>query len=318
VQSVSGLGSVHPRRSPDELAKAWLLAIIERTPLEEIREVDLDLLTTEGGPLIAAVLDAMGSEAEAGTDLSEEALQHARRFARLRGGDAASADVQRDLATLHSLLIESLEGDVPHRRFGGLATSARRLAEVFGAIHAAAAEGHPSERGPAARANGASTLPGDTELHRWLHVLGAEYRRYGHPFALALVDVEGLGPINEVYGAQSGDWMLTAIATVIRNQIRVVDHAFRLGEDGFCVLAPNVGAGRLRPMADRLARVVEASQAADGPRITICVGVSGCPEHGQEGGHLLEVAEEALYAAKAAGQPVEIAAFNGSRPPPDP
>ena len=78
------------------------------------------------------------------------------------------------------------------------------------------------------------------------------------------------------------------------------------------MLAPNVDAGRLRRMADRLARVVDASQAADGPRIAISAGVSACPEHGHDGSRLLEVAGDALDGAKAAGEPVQVATRNGT------
>jgi hypothetical protein len=65
-------------------------------------------------------------------------------------------------------------------------------------------------------------------------------------------------------------------------------------------------------MADRLARVVEASQAPSGPRIAISAGISACPEHGQEAGRLLEIAGDALGAAKASGEPVQVA-LNGAR-----
>jgi GGDEF domain-containing protein len=79
------------------------------------------------------------------------------------------------------------------------------------------------------------------------------------------------------------------------------------------VLAPNVDAGRLRRMGDRLARVVDGSQAPGAPRISISAGVAACPEHGQDRERLLEVAREALEAARAADEPVGVASFNGAR-----
>ena len=66
-------------------------------------------------------------------------------------------------------------------------------------------------------------------------------------------------------------------------------------------------------MGDRLARVVDGSQADDGPRISISAGVSACPEHAHERERLLEVAREALESARATGEAVEVAASNGSR-----
>jgi diguanylate cyclase (GGDEF)-like protein len=313
VQSAPRATTREPRPSPDDLAKAWLVGVVQRTPLDRVTDLDLDLLTTAAGPLIAGILDGLHPGAHGAPDLPPRVRERARDLGRLRRGQAASAEILRDLGVLQSVLIAALLGDAPDRQAGDLERSVQRLAEVFGSVQGAVAEGILRDR--TARRDELTALPGSADLEHWLEVLVAEYRRYGHPFALALVDVEGLGPINEAYGRQSGDRMLTALATVIRNQIRIVDHAFRLGDDEFCVVAPNVDAGRLRPMADRLARVVETSQSADAPRIEISVGVSACPEHGHDGGLLLQVAERALDTAREAGQPVEVAASNGHRLP---
>lgn len=297
-----------PEPDPGQLAKAWLIGVVERTPLDRVAELDLEPLATEAGALIAAVLDAL--EAPEG-EVGDEARRAAGMVAELRPGDRASAEAPRDLAVLQSVLIEALGlGGAGRRRFGGPAPGPQRLAELFGSLQGALTEALVAERGRGESEPG--TLPGDDELERWLAVLVAEHRRYGRPFALALLELDGLGRIFETHGRQPGELMLTAATTVIRNQIRIVDHAFRLDDDAFCVVAPNVDADRLRRMADRLARVVEASQAPDGPRIAISAGISACPEHGQEAGRLLEIAGDALGAAKASGEPVQVA-LNGAR-----
>ena len=64
-------------------------------------------------------------------------------------------------------------------------------------------------------------------------------------------------------------------------------------------------------MADRLVRVVDSSQAPHGPRVAISAGVSACPEHGHEPGHLLAAAQRAIGGARAVGASVEIAASGG-------
>jgi diguanylate cyclase (GGDEF)-like protein len=304
--------SPRPHSPADELAKAWLVGVIERTPMDRITELDLGLLSAEAIPLIAGILG--GLELEDAGELMPHTEERARALAGLRHGDRASSEIPRDLAVLQSVLIASIYRDVSGRMRTDFERSAQRLAEIFGSVQAAVAEGLVGELAPAGTPDERpAPLPGSDDLDHWLQVMIAGYRRYGHPFALALVDVEGLGPINEAYGGRSGDWMSTAVAAVIRNQIRIVDQAFRLRDDEYCVLAPNVSAGRLRPMADRLARVVDASQSVDAPRIGISVGVSACPEHGHDGGQLLAVASEALDAARATGQPVEVAVSNGHR-----
>ena len=81
-----------------------------------------------------------------------------------------------------------------------------RLAEIFGTIQGAVAEGLVRERAGGALRDGLTGLPAHAELHEWLQVLIAEYRRYGHPFALALLNIVGLDRINSgVEVARQGD-----------------------------------------------------------------------------------------------------------------
>jgi diguanylate cyclase (GGDEF)-like protein len=193
-----------------------------------------------------------------------------------------------------------------------VAGAARRLAEIFGSLQAQATEEPPGV--PSQGLPGQPDRPQDLradDLDGSLDALVAEYQRYGHPFALALIELDGLREIYEAHGRESGDWMSTAATTMIRSQIRIVDRAFRVEDDAFCVLAPNVDADRLRRLGDRLARVVDGSQESEGPRISISAGVAACPEHGQDRGRLLEVARDALEAARAAEQPVAVAGRNG-------
>src|SRR5215210_3816789 len=73
-------------RSRDELAKAWLVRLIERASLEEISELPTDQLARELPELIS---DIVGSVASANGDpyqLSEAQAQRAASLAGLRSG----------------------------------------------------------------------------------------------------------------------------------------------------------------------------------------------------------------------------------------
>jgi len=147
-------------------------------------------------------------------------------------------------------------------------------------------------------------LGGSGELDRCLTCLLAEQRRYGHPFSLALVDIDGLARINETYGREAGDQLLAAVGAILKRELRDVDYIFRLEDDEFAVIAPHTDADRLVPMATRVANLIASSQSPDGPRIAIAAGVVGCPADGLAAERLLESATEAIYAAKAAGAAV--------------
>src|SRR5206468_3350781 len=102
-----------------------------------------------------------------------------------------------------ALVIEALGRSVPEREPGDFAQATRRLAEVFGGIQARVIETIVRERSGRAQRDELTGLPGEAELNEWLEVMTAEYRRHGHPFATMLIDIEGLGQINDAYGGEA-------------------------------------------------------------------------------------------------------------------
>ncbi len=198
----------------------------------------------------------------------------------------------------------------PKRGPGELAAAARRLAELFGEGETRTLTPTRTPGGKAEDVAGGiqidpvTGLPGAEQLDRCLTVLLAEQRRYGHPFALALVDVDGLGRINDAYGREAGDRMLAAVAAVVRRQLREVDFAFRLEDDELAIVAPHADATHLVAMARRIAGLIAESQDETGPRVAVAAGVVSCPADGLAAERLLESATEATYAAKASGAAV--------------
>ncbi len=288
----------------EQLAKEWLLRLIERTPLPRVGELPLSWIIAEAPPLIAEIVAALDEPTPAADQPTDPERRRAAKLSRLREGPDAAAQIPRDLAALQSLLVESLRREFPERDPGDFARAVERLAEVFGSLQGAVAGALTQEGRSDAAVDELTGLPGPKQLDEWMGVLLAEHERYGHGFALAMIDVDGLGRINEAYGRESGDRLVSAITAVIRRQARATDPTFRLEEDEFAVLAPHSDAAGLVAMALRAAELIDGSQAADGPRIAIASGVVACPADGDTTERLLEAAAEATYAAKAAGKPV--------------
>ena len=294
--------------SPDErdrLAKEWLVRLIERTPLTDVGELPLAHFTEQAPKLIEAILDELpGASGTAELELSPALAEQAAEFAKLRESAGGVARLPRDLAALQAILIEALRRK-GEREPGDFARDVTALAELFGAIDAAIAG--PGEGGSASTIavgrdeDPLTGLPGSRSFEERLRTLLAEQRRYGTEFALALIDVDGLGKVNDAYGRGGGDRMLNAVAAVLRRQVREVDQIFRLEEDEFAILAPHTRADNLVPLADRIAELIERSQVHDGPRIAVATGIVDCPTDGLNAERLLESAAEATYAAKAAG-----------------
>jgi diguanylate cyclase (GGDEF)-like protein len=289
----------------EQLAKEWLVRIVERTPLLDVGELPLQWLVVEAPRMIA---DILGSVAEPGAaadrELADEESELTKQLASLRLGDDAPEQIPRDLAALQEVLIESLRREVPDRRASDFANAVSRLAEAFGAIQGGVTKVLVEERSGGAAHDRLTGLPGRVQLDEWMRILLAEHRRYGHPFALALIDIDGLAKINQSRGRVAGDRMLAAVAEVVRRQVREADQAFRLDEDEFAIIAPHTEAGGLVRMAARVAELIEAAQVPEGPRIAITVGVAACPEDGMSAERLLQSVDEATYTAKAEGVPV--------------
>jgi diguanylate cyclase (GGDEF)-like protein len=314
VDGLHGAQIARSAQQRERLAKEWLLRLIERTPLPELGELPVSWILSEAPPLIGDIVDALA--APPGADekqLADAERARAAELCHLREGPHAAEQISRDLAVLQSLLVECLRRELPTRNPAEFARAVERLAEIFGAIQGAVASSLVDERTDAPTADDLTGLPGPAQFDEWMRVLLAEQERHGHGFALAMIDVDGLGRINEAYGHEAGDRLIAAISAVIRKQVRATDPAFRLEEDEFAVLAPHSDAAGLVAMALRAAQMIDASQADEGPRIAIATGVVSCPADGVTVERLLEAAAEATYAAKAAGKPV--ATSPASSPP---
>jgi diguanylate cyclase (GGDEF)-like protein len=291
------------------------MGMIERTPLAEVERLAVGMIAREGPPLITEILRGIADPASS-EDLGSvaEARRRAGQLGKLRSGDTSPGALPRDLAALQSLLIAALRREVPEREIGSFSEAVERLAEIFGDMQAEVTEGLVEERSGGAARDELTGLPGAPHLHEWLRALLAGQQRYGQPLALLAIDIDGLKRINDAYGREVGDRMLTAVGEIIMRQIRAADQAFRVADDEFCVLAPSQEADQMRPLARRLHEAIDGSQAPEGPRVGISVGIVSCPQHGETAEHLLKAVEEATYRAKASGEGVAI----GPNGPPAP
>jgi diguanylate cyclase (GGDEF)-like protein len=298
---VDGLhGAQIPRSQPERelLAKEWLLRLIERTPLEEVEKLPLAWIAAEAPALIADILARITADEPDDVSIAEARL--AASIGRMRAGPDAAEEIPRDLALLHALLVESLRGGVSRRGDADFSRAAERLAEMFGGLQGAVNRSL-AERGAVHRLAAQSE---QALMRDWMRGLLAAQVRYGHGFALALVDVDGLARINDAYGREAGDRLIGAIGDVIKREIRATDRAFHFDEDEFAVLAPHSDVAGLLVMGERVAQLIDSAQAPDGPRIAVSIGVVSCPADGETEETLLESATAATYAAKAAGRAV--------------
>ena len=142
----------------------------------------------------------------------------------------------------------------------------------------------------------------------------ARARRSGAPLALAAVDLDNFKSVNDRDGHAAGDELLRAIGGAIRGALREGDVAARVGGDEFAILLADPG--RLDPEAigARLVSQVAATASA-WPGVGASAGVvvfNSLPSHPDD---VLRRADEALYAAKAAGKGRAVVLREGDSPP---
>ena len=299
-------------QSREEITKAWLMRVLERASLEEIERMQTDRVARELPELVADIVRAMGEDPEhPGLEPGGERHERAGRLVAFRGRETPDpAELARDIAALQSVMIAALRpelGDLEPRVF---ADAAERLTWVFGAIHAAALDEVLGSRFRElewlANTDSLTGLFNVRYLKQHIRHLLRVHKRYGHPFAVVLLDIDGLKRINDAHGHAAGDRALMGVAEAIRETIRSADTPIRMGGDEFCILAAHQTAELAEIAASRLCDAVTRVQTPDGASVGVSIGVVSCPQHGVDADRLLELADAAMYRAKGAGQRVAV------------
>jgi diguanylate cyclase (GGDEF)-like protein/PAS domain S-box-containing protein len=126
-------------------------------------------------------------------------------------------------------------------------------------------------------------------------------KRYQHPFAIMIVDLDHFKEINDRHGHLKGDQVLREVAQLIRDTVRESDLVFRYGGDEFLIMFPETN-GKAKVVAQRLRQALRRWWEKSGlgePRLGISVGVAVWDPHTPRSlEEVLGEADAALYRAK--------------------
>jgi GGDEF domain-containing protein len=309
-----------------EPAKGWLLALIAARDLQDAAAIPTAELARDGPTLCAAILRAVGSDAE--LELPPLA---ARAGAMAGAGRPASAVAAVGL--LRAALWESLRATMPPLDAATTAAVAERLAWVCDLVaaatvsaprgaereppdlrvrdtrsrHGAGTEGSAPDAAAAperdaAVADGATLVAAATALDADWRAAAARLLADGRGFALLALEVDDAARLlaADAHGAAAA---IARAHDAVRGELRPDDVLGHEGDGRVWVVAAELGASGGRALAERFADAVAGAATLRGAPLSVSVGIAAAPADGTDLDDLAAHADEALFAARAAGRP---------------
>jgi diguanylate cyclase (GGDEF)-like protein len=152
-------------------------------------------------------------------------------------------------------------------------------------------------------------LTGVANRRAFLDTLEREYARAQRDqssMAVVMLDLDHFKNTNDSHGHAAGDAVLCHAAAVLGGVVREVDSVGRLGGEEFAILLPGATASEAMDVAERCrAALCRAPVMHEGAPVdvTASLGVCGLPANTvQRASRFLELADQALYAAKDGGR----------------
>jgi GGDEF domain-containing protein len=252
----------------EELAKAWLVAVIEQQPLPAVSEILAGEWACAGPPACAAVVRALGSDEELqriGTGVD--------RFGRTR-----------DLDALRAVIWSALRAAWPDSAPDQVWDLGERLALVIEALR--------------------SDAPAPARERPWpgpLEAAVARARAHGTSLSLLLAELGDADRVLAVEPADEFAGVLARFREAIHHSVGAAGEVIDDHEARAWVIAPGAGSDQARALAASIAAAIRGGPRWRGAPLTAALGVAVLGQDGEDAAALIEAAEEAMFAAAAGG-----------------
>ncbi|MEA1983014.1 MAG: EAL domain-containing protein [Campylobacterota bacterium] len=136
------------------------------------------------------------------------------------------------------------------------------------------------------------------------HIMN-QARRNENKIAILLFDIDNFKRINDSLGHKAGDVVLVRTAELVSEVLRDSDSFYRIGGDEFTVIMENFNStNEVKILVKRIQQALRTSIEVDefSFHISLSIGVSIYPEHGEDMSALQKSADVAMYQAKKDGK----------------
>lgn len=132
--------------------------------------------------------------------------------------------------------------------------------------------------------------------------LGLQEWRQHHKFlSLVMIDIDHFKHVNDLYGHDIGDLVLSNLSNIVQQHIRAQDVLARWGGEEFVLVCRDTDSDSAQALADKLRELIANQILHNNIRITASFGVATLKSH-EHLEQLFKAADTALYAAKTAGR----------------
>ncbi len=131
-------------------------------------------------------------------------------------------------------------------------------------------------------------------------------KRFGYEFSLLFIDLDHFKQVNDEHGHIVGSKLLGQVGQALRENLRLVDAAFRYGGDEFAILLPQTSKDAALSVARRLMSVFRSRKwlAAEAAPLSLraSIGIAGFPTDAVSAQDIVQRADEMMYQVKQAGR----------------
>ena len=132
----------------------------------------------------------------------------------------------------------------------------------------------------------------------------AEFERYGHNFSIVMFDIDHFKSVNDTYGHNAGDLILSAFAKIMKKEARTVDIIGRFGGEEFMAILSETDSKGGSVFAEKVRKHVEKAKFMYKKQriaVTVSAGVSERAKHSNLKA-VVNSADEYMYKAKNSGR----------------